>query len=103
MKSRYAPGTAISAASDPIAVGFLEESSGGVVTAYPTMTSETLFWLNARKPYANLYVSTDPEYAYGFTGFKPSQGNTEIAGQVLYAGALTFAPRYHKQMYGITG
>ena len=102
MKSRYAPGTAISGTNDPIAVGFLKETSGNVVTAYPTVTAETLFWLNARKPYACLYVSDDPEYAYGFTGFKPAQGNTEVAGQVLCAGAVTFAPRYHAQLYGIT-
>lgn len=103
MKSRYCPGTAISASSDPIAVGYLDETSAGVVTAYPTLTAESLFWINARKPYANLYISDDPEFAYGFTGFKPHQQNNEIAGQVLCAAQVTFAPRYHKQLYGITG
>lgn len=102
MKSRYAPGTHISDTGDPVAVTYLKQSSGNVVTQYPTLTSETLFWLNARKPYACLYVSDDPEYSYGFTGFKPAQGNTEVVGQVLCAGAVTFAPRYHRQLYGIT-
>jgi len=103
MKSRYAPGTAISASSDPVAVTFIQQMSSEAIAAYPTLTAETLWWINARKPYATLYVSNDPEYSYGFTGFKPSQGNTSIVGQVLYAGAVTFQPRYHKQLYGITG
>jgi hypothetical protein len=103
MKSRYAPGTYISAAGDPIAVTYMKQMSGGALIVYPTVAAETLWWINAKKPYANFYVSDDPEYGFGFTGFKPGQGNTKVAGQVLFAGAVTFAPRYHKQLYGITG
>lgn len=105
MKSRYAPGSYISGAGtgDRIANGFIKQMSNGALLVYPTVASETLWWLNARKPYANLYLSNDPEYSLGFTGFKPGQGNTKVAGQVLAAGAVTFAPRYHKQLYGITG
>jgi len=105
MKSRYCPGTYLSGAGtgDPIANGMISQMSLGALTVYPTVTAETLFWLNARKPYMNFYVSDDPEYGFGFTGFKPAQGTTTIAGQVLFAGALTFSPRYHKQLYGITG
>jgi len=103
MKSRYAPGSYISASGDPIAVAFLKQSSNGAVTAYPTVAAETLWWLNAKRPYANFYISNDPEFGLGFTGFKPGQGNTKVAGQVLFAGAVTFAPRYHRQLYGITG
>jgi hypothetical protein len=102
MKSRYAPGTYISAASDPIAVTYITEMSEEAIVVYPTVTAETLWWLNARKPYITLYISDNEEYSYGFTGFKPAQGNTEIAGQVLFAGGLTVAPRYHAQLYGIT-
>jgi len=103
IRSRYAPGTAISGTNDPIAVGYLTEMSLGNVVAYPTVTSETLFWINARKPFFNFYITDDPEYGLGFTGFKPAQGNTQVAGQVLFAGALTWFPRYHQQLYGITG
>lgn len=103
MKSRYCPGTYISAAGDPAAVSYMTEMSNGAVVVYPTVAAETLWWLNAKKPYINMYVSTDPEYKFGFTGFKPSQGNTKVVGQVLFSGAVTFAPRYHKQLYGITG
>jgi hypothetical protein len=103
MKSRYCPGTYISGANDPIATTYVKQMSSGALAAYPTVTAETLWWINARKPYANMYISNDPEFGLGFTGFKPGQGNTKVAGQVLFAGAVTFAPRYHKQLYGITG
>ena len=103
MRSRYAPGTYLSGTNDPIATTFITQMSGGALTAYPTITSETLWWINARKPYMNFYISDDPEYGFGFTGFKPAQGNTVVVGQVLFSGAITFAPRYHRQLYGITG
>jgi hypothetical protein len=103
LRDRYAPGTYISGTGDPNAVNFFKFMSGGALTAYPTVTSETLWMLNVRKPYFNFYISDDPEYQLGFTGFKPAQGNTKVAGQVLLAYQVTFAPRYHKQLYGITG
>jgi hypothetical protein len=103
VKSRYSPGTYISGTSDPIAVEYLTTSSNGAVTAYPTLTAETLWWLNARTPFFSFYVTNDPEFGFGFTGFKPAQGNTKVAGQVLASCAVTFQPRYHLQMYGITG
>jgi len=112
MKSRYVPGSYLfgsSGTADPIAVGYIKQSTNGALTAYPLGTGyssgswETFWWLNARKPFMNFYVSDDPEFQMGFTGFKPAQGNTKIAGQVLYAGAITWSPRYHQQLYGITG
>lgn len=103
LRDRYMPGTYISGTGDPNAVNFFKFMSGGALTAYPTVTAETLFMLNVRKPYFNFYISDDPEYQLGFTGFKPAQGNTKVAGQVLLAYQMTWAPRYHKQLYGITG
>lgn len=115
MRSRYAPGAYLfgsSGTADPVAVTFMKTMSKGALTAYPAPVggypaagsyAETLWWLNARKPFFNFYITTDPEFAFGFTGFKPAQGNTKVAGQVLFIGAATFAPRYHQQLYGITG
>ncbi len=105
-KSRCVPGSEIGTAgsqTNVIAVSMLKFMSSGAVTAYPTITSETLWWLNARKPYLNLYISDDPEFGFGFTGFKPAQGNTKVAGQCLAALNMTGHPRYHKQLYAITG
>jgi hypothetical protein len=103
MRSRYCPGTYISGNNDPIATTFITQMSSTALTAYPTVTAETLWWINARKPYMNFYISDDPEYGFGFTGFKPAQSNTTVIGQILFSGAVTFAPRYHRQLYGITG
>lgn len=115
MKSRYAPGAYLfgsSGTADPIAVTYLSQSSKGAITAYPApvggypgagVYAETLFWLNARKPFMNWYMSDDPEYQLGITGFKPAQGNTKVACQVLCASNMTFHPRYHAQLYGISG
>lgn len=116
IKSRYLPGTGVGgagSASDGIgtagtdanvtAVDFITQTTNGTVTTYPTVTGETLFWLQARKPFLNFYVSTDPEFGFGFTGFKPHQLNTSLIGQVLVACNLTLHPRYHRQLYGITG
>lgn len=101
--TRYAPGTYISGTGDPNAVTYLTQMSNGAIVVYPTVTAETLWWLNARKPFLNFYVSKAPKYAFGFTGWKPAQGNTKVAGQVLAACAMTLNPRYHAQLYGITG
>lgn len=103
IKSRYCPGTYISADGDDIAPGFLSQMSNGEVTTYPTVSAETLWWINARNPYLNFYLTDDAEFGFGFTGWKPGQGNTKIAGQVLAGCAITLHPRYHKQLYGITG
>jgi hypothetical protein len=109
IKSRYCPGTDIATAgttSNVEAVRYLTESSNGALVAYPTLavaSSETLFWLNAREPFLNFYVSDSAKFGFGFSGFKPAQGNTKVAGQVLAACQMTGAPRYHQQVYGILG
>lgn len=103
LQGRYTPGTAISGTNLPEVVSYLSQTTNGAVVAYPTVTAETLWFLNARKPYMKFYVSTSPKYQFGFTGWKVAQGNTVVAGQVLYSGAITGQPRYHMQLYGITG
>ena len=115
VRSRYCPGAYLfgsSGTADPIAVTFIKQSTNNNLTAYPSPVggypaagafSETFWWINARKPFMNFYVSDDPEFGFGFTGFKPGQGNTKIAGQVLGSCQVTFAPRYHQQYYRITG
>ncbi len=107
IKSRYCPGSYIGQTSpqtdaNKTAVQYLTLMSKGGVTAYPTITTETLWWINARKPYFQMYVSDSPRFGFGFTGFKPAQGNTKVAGQVLAAVQITLNPRYHQQLYGIT-
>lgn len=115
VRSRYCPGSYLfgpagAGTADPAAVMFMTEMSNGALVAYPVPAGfvagtfwETLWWLNARKPLMNFYVTDDSEYGFGFTGFKVAQGNTKVAGQVLFGGAFTAAPRYGMQLYGISG
>lgn len=114
MRSRYCPGkhlfdAAGAGTNDPVAVTYMTQMSNGALTAYPVPAAyssgyyECLFWINARRPWINFYITDDSEFGFGFTGFKVSARNTKIVGQVLFSGAVTFAPRYHAQLYGITG
>jgi hypothetical protein len=106
---RYCPGSEIAGRVDPAANRLLDQTIG-LGTSYPTMTStagaagESLWILTAKKPFINFYVSSDEEYAFGFTGFKVAQDNTVIAGQILLAANMTVpAPRVHRQLHTITG
>lgn len=116
IKSRYCPGVGTSSVTgvsegvatagtdaNLLAVDYLQQTTNGLVNAYPTVTGETLFWIQARKPFLNFYISNDKEFGLGFTGFKPHPLTTGIIGQVLFAGNLTAHPRYQRQILAITG
>lgn len=97
LKSRYCPGQDIATSgtkSNRVATRFLEHTVGSGTT-YPSVSNEVAFVMNARKPHASLYISTSKKYGFGFTGFKVAQGNTKLAGQVLWSGQLTLNPSYH--------
>ena len=107
MRSRYAPGTVISGNQTNdvtrIANAFLNKTSKGVVTVYPTMTTETLWWLNVRRPYMRFLISNSKKFGFGFTGFKAAQGNNKVAGQILASIQMFVrAPRNHCQVYGFS-
>ena len=87
-QSQYAPGTA----------GVNDSDLGN----YNVSTGETLFYLNTK--YLRMYVTGDQEFGFGFTGFKPAQDNTQVAGQYLAALNVTNqAPRLMRHLYDITG
>lgn len=70
-------------------------------------TSELFAWLNPGPDgdgsYLNLYFAADPEYQFGFTGFKVKQDTTIVAGQILAAlNATCRAPRLMRILHGIT-
>lgn len=104
LPSRYCPGSAISAKSTGPEATFITESTAGTaspLTAYPSVTGETLYWLNTK--YINLYISTDEEFGLGFTGFKPARNDDSLVGQLKLAWCLTVpGPRYHHEVNGIT-
>lgn len=97
--SRYCPGQDIATSgtkANRVATKFLKATTRGAVTSYPSVSGETLFFLNARKPHITLYISTSRRYSFGFTGFKVTAGNTKVSGQVLWSGQLVVGnPSFH--------
>lgn len=99
LKSRYCPGQDIATTtkkSNKVAVKFIKATSKGAVTTYPSVSGETAFVLNMRKPNMHFHVSTARRYQFGFTGWKLTANNTKISGQGLWAGQYTFDnPSFH--------
>lgn len=83
------------------------ENLGGNINAgqgnFLASAGETLWFLNTK--YFTFWLPTSAKYAFGFTGWKPAQDNTVIAGQYLYGGpGLTSKMnRYSRYAFGITG
>lgn len=74
----YLTGTITNALTGTPAGGFPNMTNG------PTLTvAEVLFMLNTDTWI--LRISNDPEFQFGWTGFKPGQDNTRVSGQVLAA------------------
>lgn len=89
IQSQYAPGTAADATNTNLGTNY-------------TSAGETIWFLNTK--YWRLYVTDDPEYGFGFTGFKPAQDTLLVGGQYLFAGNVTCqAPRLQKQLFAVTG
>lgn len=105
LDSRYCPGTEI--ATDPIADDYVTETTkdeATPLTAYPSVTGETLFWLNTDDEFLHLYISSDKIWGMGFSDFIPSAESDMLVGAIRLGWQMT-APgtRYHKQLKRITG
>jgi hypothetical protein len=102
LKSRYCPGQDIATAgkkSNRVATRFLRTTSKGAITTYPSVSNETGFLLNIRKPNMHFHVSVAPLYQFGWTGWKLRDNNTKVSGQILFAGAVTLDnPSYFGQI-----
>ncbi len=87
---QYAPGSRTASTADTT-LGYSAIGGG-----------ETMWFLNTGT--FRLYVSTDPLYGFGFTGFMPQQAGSTVAGH--YKACLNFtctAPRLSRQLHTITG
>lgn len=75
-------------------------AASGLPTPGTTVTvGEVLVMYNTQNILFRL--SDDPEYGYGWTGFKPAQDNSRVVGQILAAQNLEFpSVRLHAQAYG---
>ena len=85
MVSQYAPGTIGAATDNNIC------SEG-----------EVLWYLNTK--HFRLWITDDPEFAFGFSGFKGARDDDLLAGQIKFAGNITCVnPRLQGQLSQITG
>lgn len=92
LKSRYCPGQDIATTtkkSNRVATKFLNSTTKGVVSSYPSVSGETIIILNLRKPNMHFHVTAARRYQFGFTGWKLTANNTKISGQILFAGQFT--------------
>ncbi len=87
---QYAPGTRTATNADT-KLGYAVASAG-----------ETMWYLNTN--YLRFYVSTDPQYAFGFVDFVPAQNTSVVVGHYRFAGNFTVqAPRLMREFHTITG
>lgn len=92
----YLTGTITNTLTGTPAGGFPIQSAAASLTV-----GEVLFMINTDT--WKLRLSTNPQYQFGFTGFKPGQDNTRVSGQVLAALNLEcVAPRLNGQAFGFT-
>lgn len=99
ISSEYAPGA--DGVNDPDIGNYLvptTANSGGEVFA----------WLNpgdeGDDAFMRLHISASPKYQFGFTGWKVGRADTEVSGQILFAGNLIWRMiRVMRVLYGIRG
>jgi hypothetical protein len=112
MSGRYVPGsylTANSGTNDKVAVRFFTWTTGGALTAYPTLsglsTGESIWVLNVRKQMMKYRVSANRPFNGDLDddGFIPSAGNTKIVGKILLAHNPCFLPGYGCYGYNFAG
>lgn len=93
-QDRYAPGADLVSAAEANKLGRGTSGSAELV-------GETLWILNTK--YIRFYVSTDPLFGFGFTGFLPAQDNSMVVGHYKFCGNLTVqAPRLMRVLWAIS-
>lgn len=93
-QDRYAPSAELVGAQEAAKLG---RGTSGVAE----VSGETLYFLNTK--YIRFYVSTDPLFGFGFTGFLPAQDNSRVVGHYKFAGNMTVqAPRLMRVLWGIS-
>lgn len=69
---------------------------------YLVSGGETLWMLST--DFFRMWVTSDPDFGFGFSGFKWAQDNTVVAGQYFASCNITCqAPRLNAQLHTITG
>jgi hypothetical protein len=95
---KFKQATIVEGENDPILGNYLRTAAQGEIFA----------WLNpgpeGEDAHFRLHVSASPKFQFGFTGFKPAQDTTIVAGQVLVACQFVVrTPRLMRIFYGFAG
>lgn len=106
MATRYCPGSEISASSatvnDPVAYEWIVTSTIDETTplvVYPTVTGETLWWINSAPETLHMYISSNPIWQLGFEDFMPDTETDELVGRLRLAWQIVSPePRKHHQV-----
>ncbi len=86
--------------SDLAKIGFRSfQFNGASVVVDQYAPEQAAFMLNTET--IKLYVSDNPKYQLGFTGFKEAQNSDNYVGQFLFGGALVVpSPRHNAKVIG---
>jgi hypothetical protein len=109
LKDEYCP-SLVYGVNDPIVGSFLTSTFAATAgtdsrsklpaSGKTVNVGETFWWINTRVILPRM--SIDPEYAFGWSGFLPSQFDTRVVGYNKVAFNLqNLSPRLGKQVYGI--
>jgi hypothetical protein len=86
--------------SDLAKIGFQSMRFNKSVLVVDQYMPENLM-LGLNTDFLEFYVTTNPKYSFGFTGFKEAQNSDNLAGQYLFAGNLVVpSPRTCWKMIG---
>jgi len=99
LQDQYCPGTEAPSTEEATKLGMVALDGSAYGCGNPS-DCEALWLLNTK--YIRFYVSTDPLFGFGFTGFLPAQNNSVVAGRYHFAGNMTnTGPRYSRVAFGI--
>lgn len=99
LQDQYCPGSETPSTEETNKLG-ITALDGSAYGNGNLSNGETLWLLNTK--YIRFYVSTDPLFGFGFTGFLPAQNNSVVAGRYHFAGNMTnTGPRYSRVAFGI--
>lgn len=86
--------------SDLAKIGFRSFQFNGASVVVDQYAPEQVLWM-LNTDTIKLYVSDNPKYQLGFTGFKEAQNSDNYVGQFLFGGALVVpSPRHNAKVIG---
>lgn len=87
--------------ADQYCPGSRTATSVDTKVGYSAISGESMWILNTK--HMRLYLSTDPLFSFGMSGFIPSQDSGQITSIMRFRGNLTVqAPRLSRYLFGFT-